>query len=56
LKLPGKKIHQVENGGKYCKVYLGGPINAASLPLGEGIEDSSFSIVFLCFLGDICEE
>jgi hypothetical protein len=24
--------------------------------LGQGIEDSSFSIFFLCFLGDICEE
>jgi hypothetical protein len=33
-----------------------GPINAASLPLGEGIEDSSVTIFLFWFLGNICEE
>jgi hypothetical protein len=56
LKSPKKKIHQGENGGRYCKVYFGGPINAAPLSLSEGIDDSRFSIFFLCFLCDICEE
>jgi hypothetical protein len=41
LKSPENKIHQGENGGQ---------MTAASLPLGEGIEDSNFMYSFSVFL------